>query len=54
MVISIADEIAQRGHDIDDAISSGYITIEELLNCISSIEKFSVIYNSLIQCSTDV
>lgn len=29
-VVAIADEIAQRGHDIDDALTSGVITIEEL------------------------
>lgn len=29
-VVSIADEIAQRGHDLDDALSSGALTYEEL------------------------
>lgn len=29
-VVEIADEIAQRGHDLDDAFFSGAITIEEL------------------------
>ncbi len=28
-VVAIADEIAQRGHDVDDALTSGVITIEE-------------------------
>lgn len=28
-VVAIADEIAQRGHDVDDALTSGLITIEE-------------------------
>lgn len=29
-VVAIADEIAQRGHDLDDALSSGMLTIDEL------------------------
>ena len=28
-VVAIADEIAQRGHDVDDALTSGVMTIEE-------------------------
>lgn len=29
-VVAVADEIAQRGHDLDDALSSGTITYQEL------------------------
>lgn len=29
-VVAIADEIAQRGHDLDDALASGIITYDEL------------------------
>ncbi|WP_158568153.1 MULTISPECIES: deoxyguanosinetriphosphate triphosphohydrolase family protein [Coprobacillaceae] len=29
-VVAIADEIAQRGHDVDDALTSGVMTINEL------------------------
>lgn len=29
--VALADEIAQRGHDVDDAISSGMISVEELI-----------------------
>ncbi len=39
-VVAIADEIAQRGHDIDDAISSKLITVDELIELLGS-EKFS-------------
>lgn len=28
-VVAVADEIAQRGHDVDDALTSGVMTIEE-------------------------
>ncbi len=34
-VVAIADEIAQRGHDLDDALSSNSITYEELRNYLS-------------------
>lgn len=39
-VVAVADEIAQRGHDIDDAISSKLITVDELIEVLQS-EKFS-------------
>lgn len=39
-VVEIADEIAQRGHDIDDSLSSGLISLEELLNLLE-LEKFN-------------
>lgn len=29
-IVNIADEIAQRGHDLDDALSSGVLTLDEL------------------------
>ena len=29
-VVAIADEIAQRGHDLDDALSSGAMQFEDL------------------------
>lgn len=34
-VVAIADEIAQRGHDVDDALTSGVMSIEELLDRLS-------------------
>ena len=30
-IVDIADEIAQRGHDLDDGLASGIITVRELL-----------------------
>lgn len=30
--VAIADEIAQRGHDVDDALTSGVITMEEFID----------------------
>lgn len=29
-IVAVADEIAQRGHDLDDALSSGMMSLEEL------------------------
>lgn len=42
-VVAIADEIAQRGHDLDDALSSGTITYEELKKYLTlkKMEKLS-------------
>lgn len=31
-VVAIADEIAQRGHDVDDALTSGVMTIDEFID----------------------
>ena len=30
-IVAVSDEIAQRGHDLDDALSSGMLTLEEFL-----------------------
>ena len=35
-VVAIADEIAQRGHDIDDAINSGLLNVDELLDSLAA------------------
>lgn len=45
-VVSIADEIAQRGHDIDDAILSGLISSDEIISSLS-IDKYSDLKNIL-------
>lgn len=45
-VVAIADEIAQRGHDIDDAITSGLITIEDLIEALN-INKYHDLYQIL-------
>lgn len=39
-VVFIADEIAQRGHDVDDALTSGVMTIDEFVDRLS-IDKCS-------------
>lgn len=31
-VVAIADEIAQRGHDVDDALTSGVMTVDEFID----------------------
>lgn len=30
--MAIADEIAQRGHDVDDALTSGVMTVSEFMD----------------------
>lgn len=45
-VVAVADEIAQRGHDIDDAITSGLISAEELIDALSSY-KYQDLYKRL-------
>lgn len=37
--VAIADEIAQRGHDVDDALTSGVMSISELLDRLN-IKKY--------------
>ena len=34
-MVAIADEIAQRGHDVDDALASGVMLVEELIDFLS-------------------
>ncbi len=34
-VVAIADEIAQRGHDVDDALTSGVMQVSELVDYLS-------------------
>lgn len=33
--VAIADEIAQRGHDVDDALTSGVMTVDEFMDRLS-------------------
>ena len=52
-VVAIADEIAQRGHDVDDALTSGVMTVGELKDrlkitkCIELNEKIKNYTNKL-------
>ena len=43
-VVFIADEIAQRGHDIDDAFLSGLLSEEEFIDClkVKSMEQLEI------------
>ena len=34
-VVAIADEIAQRGHDVDDALASGVLSVDEFIDLLS-------------------
>ncbi len=47
-VVAIADEIAQRSHDIDDALRSYLITFNDLKNYLS-FEKFSELKQLIIK-----
>lgn len=51
-VVTIADEIAQRGHDIDDAITSGLIVFsKEGKDCCNFLEK---LINKRVIANSDV
>ena len=43
-VVAIADEIAQRGHDVDDALTSGVMTVDEFIDRlkISKCKKLGI------------
>lgn len=45
-VVAIADEIAQRGHDLDDALSSGIMSLEEFKKYLD-IKKLSHLKNEM-------
>lgn len=52
-VVGIADEIAQRGHDVDDALTSGLMTVDELLDRLD-IEKYHPLRNKLKKTVSEV
>ncbi len=45
-IVNIADEIAQRGHDLDDALSSGALTLDEFKKYLT-INKADKLYKRL-------
>lgn len=45
-VVAIADEIAQRGHDVDDALTSGVMTIDEFKDRLK-IDKCRELFNRI-------
>lgn len=48
-IVAISDEIAQRGHDLDDALSSGAMSFEEFKNflTVKKIKKLEDIVNGV-------
>lgn len=52
-VVAIADEIAQRAHDLDDALSSGAMTYEELKNFLE-IKKMKPITQILENVDSNI
>ena len=46
-VVAIADEIAQRGHDVDDALTSGVMSVDEFVDLLS-IGKCDDLRNMLV------
>jgi len=52
-VVALADEIAQRGHDLDDAISSGLITLEDL-NKFTTINKAQALKKTINLINTNM
>lgn len=46
--VAIADEIAQRGHDVDDALTSGVMSVCELLDLLK-INKCQKLYDTIKQ-----
>lgn len=50
-VVAIADEIAQRSHDIDDAFSAGLLSVDELQGYLS-LDKFNDLYEKIKEICT--
>ena len=58
-IVAIADEIAQRSHDIEDAMSANMLTIDKLYDCLSLMKfdsfkkRISRIRNSINNAEND-
>lgn len=52
-VVAIADEIAQRGHDVDDALTSGVMTIDEFIDRLK-IDKCKELFTKIDKEIMDV
>lgn len=52
-IVFLADEIAQRGHDLDDSFSAGILKIEDLTNYLS-LQKMSDFHDLLNRLQNDV
>lgn len=51
--VALADEIAQRGHDLDDALTSGVISFEDFQNYMS-VKKFGNLKEIIDEVSNDM
>lgn len=52
-IVNIADEIAQRGHDLDDAFAAHHLTLDQLLTAVS-IKKMDPIRKIIDKLETDL
>jgi dGTPase len=52
-IMDLADEIAYAAHDLEDAISSGFITLSEMMYEFKISEKFKEASNIFNQIATD-
>lgn len=51
--VAIADEIAQRGHDVDDALTSGVMTVDELIDRLA-IDKCDDLKHRILREKEDI
>ena len=52
-IVSLADEIAQRSHDIDDALTSKLLSIDELLNFLK-LSKFEKLNKKITELNDQI
>jgi dGTPase len=53
-LVNLADEIAYNGHDIDDGLSSGLLTLDQLRTCDFLADIFGEIEKSLTEPTPDM
>ena len=52
-IVFIADEIAQRSHDLDDALSAGLLDVDKLLDALS-LKKLRTLKSAIQRLKTDI
>ena len=52
-IVAIADEIAQRSHDLDDALSAGLLDVDKLLDALS-LKKLRTLKSAIQRLKTDI
>ncbi len=52
-IVAIADEIAQRSHDLDDALSAGLLDVDKLLEALS-LKKLQALKNAIQRLKADI